>query len=148
VAALQHRLEGVGKAGGDAEPLGPGVGDRGEAGVGGGAQVGNEGRQRIREVAVLAAPEAVPGHDDAAAEPVRRVIEGRRRCALARRQQARQVGVARLVEGCLDGRPVHVRKAVCDGVGHQVITLGAVRRLRIPFLDALDLEPWNCSKPL
>ena len=52
----------------DAQRLIPAIGDRRQPGVEGRAQVGDDWRQRIREVLVFAAPVTMPGHDDATAK--------------------------------------------------------------------------------
>ena len=51
-----------------AHALVPAVGDRRQVGIGGRPQRLDQGRQRVAEVLVLAPTEAVPGHDDVAAE--------------------------------------------------------------------------------
>ncbi len=56
-------------------------------------------RQRIGEIPVLSLPEAVPGHDDTAAEAAFAVIELRQRRAAARTQEPRKGRVASLTDG-------------------------------------------------
>jgi hypothetical protein len=68
VTAAQECCVFGGETGGDAHRLIPAVGDCGQRRIERLAQRCHRIRQRIGEVLVFSAPEAVPRHDDAAAE--------------------------------------------------------------------------------
>src|SRR5579864_7929138 len=70
VAARQKRSVRSGIAGLEAHQLVPAVGNRREAAVKNRAQSLHDGRKRVAEIAVLAAPEAVTRHDHPASESV------------------------------------------------------------------------------
>src|SRR5262245_7643628 len=68
MAAAEERLVRVREARRDLHRLMPAIGDRRQPRVERGAQVRDDRRQGIAEILVLAAPETVARHDDAAAE--------------------------------------------------------------------------------
>ena len=93
----------------------PAVGDRGERRIERRAQLGDELRQRIGEVLVLAAPEAVAGHHDAAAEQrVVGVARGERGARSSAVSSAAHHGAAMRVELLAKARPIERRNG---GVG-------------------------------
>src|SRR5437870_8241841 len=115
VTAAQEVVEPLGKPAALAERAPPVVGDGNQPGIQGPPQRVHERRQRVAEVLVFSAPEAVPLHDDAAPEtPVIRV-ERDQRAALLRRQQRRGGGTARLVERSRDPLPVERGEPVEHG---------------------------------
>src|SRR5688500_9786912 len=82
MAPLEKRGVLLRKAGLQAHPLVPSIGDRREPPVEGRAQALNQYGERIGEVAILASAEAVPGHHHVAAKDLAGTVRGRRRVAL------------------------------------------------------------------
>ena len=71
-----------------------------------GAQLGDQRRQRIGEIAVLALAEAVAGHQDVAAEMLLVLIKGGDASALLGCHQPLQHGAAEGVELTRQRRPI------------------------------------------
>jgi hypothetical protein len=106
VAELEEFIVGGGEFVRSAEGLVPLVGDEGERRIEAGAKRLYEWVQRVGVVLVLAAAEAVFGHDDAAAELCRVVIAGGELGALRGCEERAGGGEALVVEVCCDARPV------------------------------------------
>ena len=87
----------------------PAVRDPGERRVERRAQARHELRQRVGEVFVLAAPEAVTGHDDAAAEQRVVGVACGERSAFVLGEQAAQHSAAMRVELLAKARPIERR---------------------------------------
>ena len=106
VAALEELIVSGGKPDGQAERFLPAVGKLDQSRVERAAQRRHHRRERVGEIFVFALPEAVPGHDDAAAEGrVVRIALGQ--ClALGRGQQRADDGGTDLVELAEGGAPV------------------------------------------
>ena len=114
-----------------AHRLVPAVGDLGERRIERGAQRRDQRRQRIGEVLVLAAPEAVARHDHAAAERLVRRIESRRARrtrppAAARRSWRSRGRRARPIAGQSSAA---IRAAMRSATGSDVGSRRAVRGL-------------------
>ena len=88
----------VRKANVDAHRLVPAIRDRRQARVDGLAQAGDDVGQRIAEILVLAAPEAVPSHHHSAAKDVVDRVQRSQRVALGWSDQALEHGAALSVE--------------------------------------------------
>ena len=84
----------------------PAIGDRRETRIERRAEPLDERRQRIGEIAILAAPVAVPRHDDLAAEAFIATVESGHRSAFGTGEQLRQDRPALRVQGGADARPV------------------------------------------
>jgi hypothetical protein len=84
----------------------PAIGQRSQVRIERGPQRLNEGRQRVAEVAVFAATEPVPRHNDLAAEALDPTIQGRRGLALRVGEQPRQEGPTSIVQVRRDARPI------------------------------------------
>jgi hypothetical protein len=93
----------------------PPVGDRRKMRIQGCAQVGNDVRQRITEIFIFSAAEAMPLHDDPAAENVLRRIQLSQRVAFRRRQQTLDQRVALLIEVFGDLPPIDPRQPLRNG---------------------------------
>src|SRR5436190_8802182 len=89
----------------DTHRLVPAVGDRRQARIEGSPQVGDDTGQRIAEVLVLAAAEAVPRHHDAAPEGSLGVVETGHGLTARAIEQARQHGPTLRVEVGRDREP-------------------------------------------
>lgn len=90
----------------DTHGLIPAIGDRYEVGIEGRAQGGDERRKGVSEISVLALPETVPAHDDAAAIKRFRIVARRKSAACGRLQQRRNDGASMRVECRFDATPV------------------------------------------
>jgi hypothetical protein len=106
VAAAQEARERRLEALAIAEPLLPGVRDPRELRIQRRAQPLHARGQRVREIAVLAAAEAVRVHRDRLAERVVARVDRRELRALARTEQVRDARVAPAVEIVGDALPV------------------------------------------
>ena len=106
MAALEEGGVLGGKAHLEAEPLVPAVGDRREMRVERGAQLLHQRRQRIGEIPILAAAEAVACHHHAAAKRLIAIVECAHRRAFLPAEQGRQARKAARVERGVHARPV------------------------------------------
>ena len=91
------------------EPFFPAIRDPGQRRVKVSAQTAHERRQRVVEVAIVPLAKAVPLHVDEAAEEALVAVRLDEGFALGRGKQARQPGVAPLIEVPLDARPIELR---------------------------------------
>ena len=89
-----------------AHPFMPLVGDRHEVGIGGSPQRLDQRRQRVAEILVLAPTEAVPSHDDLAAEALLLMVEARDGVRFGVGQELRHDSPTLGVEIGVDLRPV------------------------------------------
>ena len=85
MATVEEFLVLIRIANGDVHRLVPAIGNADEARIQRGAQAEDQSRQRIGEVFVFAATEAMAGHDDTAAELSIGLIAGSQRRAFFRR---------------------------------------------------------------
>ena len=114
VAALGERRKGRGEAFGGAELGHPIIGDRGEPRIEMFAETGDERGERIGEILILAAPEAVALHVDPAPEMSGLGVEGPEGGAVGFVEERRQKGVSALRESGFDLGPVEIREALVD----------------------------------
>ena len=90
----------------DLEPLVPSISDWSQMRIHRGAHAFHDRRQRIGEVAILAAPVAVARHDDPAAEAFIAIVEAGQGRAFGAGQQLRQDRPALRVQAGANARPV------------------------------------------
>ena len=109
----------------------PAVGDRREARIERRAELLDQRRQWIGEIAILALPKAVPRHDDVASEFFTVVVESGDAIALLAAQQTRQHRPSLGVEVGRRGRPVDRPSPLGrrDGA-HAAFSIARSRRLR------------------
>ena len=101
----------------EAHALVPAIGDAGKARIERGAQVSDQVGQGISEVAVFALAEAVPRHDDMAAEVALVRIERGDGAALLGADEPRQDSAAETVELAGERRPVAGGNPLLGGGG-------------------------------
>ena len=114
MASRAERFVVGGVADRDAHRLIPAVGDRRKPRIEAAAKRADELGQRVGEIFVLAAAEAVLRHHDAGAEAGVVLVEGRNRAAGLRREQPRRDRRAERVEVGFERRPVQ-RVDCCSG---------------------------------
>ena len=109
----------------------PAVGDRREPRIERRAELLDQRRQRIAEIAILALTKAMPRHDDMAPEFFTVVVEAGDVVALLAAEQTRQRGPSLRVEVRRHGRPVDCPDPLSrrDGA-HAACSIARRRRLR------------------
>ena len=131
VAALQERRMRVREADVLAQARLPAVGDRREATVGRGPQRHDERRQRVAEIPVFAAPKAMAGHHDAAAESILPAVEAGNGVGFRMAEQPREDRPALRVQFGHDARPVGGVQPLLDlALAHATASRLISRRLR------------------
>ena len=116
MAAAQELVMGRREPGFQLHRLVPAIGDRRQQRIERAPQAGDDARQRIGKVAVLATPVAMARHHDAAAKAVFGIVEGGERAAFRRLQQAGDDGVAIGIERGGDGCGIEARDARLDAL--------------------------------